>query len=452
MSSPRATHRSTTRSSRRDVLRVGLLGGLGMTLSDLLRARAATGAAQQPREDTSIVWLWMQGGAPHIETFDPKPGAPSEYRSMVGAVPTSLTGVEFGGLLPQLAQSAHRMAVIRSFGHTNGDHLGASHYMLTARDGAGGSRVQTSPSFGSMAAKVRGVSHPVTGMPTFVRLSRTISFDFDQPLWLGAANAPFDGTGQTLNNLSLAVETDRLADRRRLLRGIDQLRRDVDQSGLMDGLDAFEQQAMGVVLGDSKQAFDLTEEPDATRQRYGPGLGEQLLTARRLCEAGCGFVSLNYSYAPKSSDTPFGWDMHLGPSQAGAPPMTSQLHAAFPMFDRAVSAFIEDVAERGLDRNILLIVTGDFGRTPLINEYGGRDHWPAISTLAMAGGGLQMGQVVGTSSPKAEYPTSDLVGPENLLATMLHVLGIPADTKFTDFAGRPKYLVPEQAPPIAALI
>jgi uncharacterized protein (DUF1501 family) len=122
------------------------------------------------------------------------------------------------------------------------------------------------------------------------------------------------------------------------------------------------------------------------------------------------------------------------------------------MFDRAVSAFVTDVAERGLDRTILLVVTGDFGRTPLINEFGGRDHWPTISTLALAGGGLRMGQVVGTSSPKAEYPTSDLAGPENLLATLLHVLGIRTDTQFVDFSGRPQYLVPEASPPIAALV
>jgi hypothetical protein len=418
----------------------------------LLSRRADAAGAHRPTKDTSIVWLWLQYGAPHIETFDPKMQAPAGYRSMVGACSTSVPGVEFGGLLPGLSQNAERLAVVRSFHHTNSDHLGAAHYVLTAVNAPPATTRQTSPSFGSIAAKVRGVSHPVTGAPTFVRVSHTVSFDFDQPLWLGAANAPFDATGDSRQNLNLLVDAARLGDRNGLRRGLDRLRRDTDQSGAMSGLDSFSQQALDLILGQAGQAFDVAREDARVRERYGPGLGEQLLSARRLCEAGCGFVTVNYGWAPNPADTPFAWDTHLGPSQPGVPAMDKQLNSLFPMLDRAVAAFIEEVAERGLSEKILLVITGDFGRTPKINEWGGRDHWPGLSTLALAGGGLRMGQVVGTSSEKAEFPLSSPVEPKDLMATLFHVLGIDMQQQYADFSGRPQYLLPDHAKPIAELI
>lgn len=438
--------------TRRELLRVGALGGTGLSLAGLLRARALASARGETRKDTSVIWLWLQGGAPHIETFDPKMEAPSEYRSMVGAVPTSLPGVEFGGGLPRLARQAHRMAIIRSFRHTNPDHLGASHFVLTAQDAPIGVRDQRVPSFGSIASKVRGVHHPVSGVPTFVRVSSTISFDFDGPLWLGAENAPFDATGQTRTNLSMTVEPKRISRRTHLLKGLDRLRSDVDQSGAMTGVDAYTQKAIDLILGDSTEAFDLSREDPRVRERYGPGFGQQLLTARRLCEAGCGYVTLNYAYAPNSALTPFGWDMHLGEGQPNAPPMLGQLNAIFPRFDHVLSAFLDDVHQRGLSEKILLVITGDFGRTPKINQYGGRDHWPALSTLALVGGGLRMGQVVGTSSSKAEFPTSRPIEPKDLMATIFHVLGIDPHLQFPDYSGRPRYLLPEGAEPIAELV
>lgn len=452
MLNPRGGETRHVPITRRGLLKVGVLGTTGLGLAGLLRARAQAAARRQATKDTSVVWLWLQGGAPHIETFDPKMSAPSDYRSLVGAISTSVPGVEFGGLLPRLAQAAKHLAVVRSFGHTNPDHLGASHYVLTAEDGPIGANHQTKPSMGSIAAKVRGVSHPTTGVPTFVRLSRTVSFDFDQPLWLGVANAPFDATGPTRNDLNLIVDSQRIGQRRRLLTALDRLRREVDTSGLMEGLDSFEQQATDLILGRSKEAFDVSHEDPRLRDRYGPGLGEQLLTARRLCEAGCGFVSLNYGWAPTPKETPFAWDMHLGPAQPGAPPMEKQLKSIFPMFDHAIAAFLEDVAQRGLSEKILLVVTGEFGRTPKINEHGGRDHWPSLSTLALAGGGLRTERVVGTSSAKAEHPTSSPVAPKDLMATIFHVLGVDGKLQFRDFAGRPQYLLPDGARPIAELI
>ena len=437
------------RMNRRAAMQIGGLGASGLGLAELLRARAG---AKQNTRDTSVVWVWMQGGAPHIETFDPKMEAPSDYRSMVGAVSTRLPGVDFGGLFPGLAGLADRLALVRSFHHTNADHLGASHYVLTASDNPGGSTQQRKPSFGAITSRVRGTNHPQTRVPTFVRLKPTVSFDFDQPLWLGRANAPFDVSGGTRKNLSLSVDPTHLANRRGLLHRLDRLRRDLDHTHAMAGMDAFEQQATDLILGNTGDVFDLTKEKQTVRDRYGGGLGEQLLTARRLCEAGCGFVTLTYGWAPTPSKTPFAWDMHLGPSQPNAPPMDKQLRAICPPLDHAISAFLEDVAQRGLDRKILLVLTGDFGRTPKINAYGGRDHWPGLSTLALAGGGLTMGQVVGTSSARSEFPTSSPVEPKDLMATLFHVLGVKPDLQFPDYAGRPHYLLPAGAQPITELI
>ena len=316
-------------TSRRDLIKIGLLGSTGLNLSHHLRTQAARRNRLTGPSDTSIIWLWLQGGAPHIETFDPKMEAPSDYRSMVGALSTSLPGVEFGGQLPMLATHAHEMSIVRSFHHSNADHLGASHHVLTARDAPGGVQQQQSPSLGSVAARVRGASHPQSGVPTFVRLSRTISFDFDQPMWLGVANSPFDADGPSRSNLNISIDASRLDDRQSLLQGLDRMQREADQSGLMAGMDSFEQQALDLVSGGFRQAFDVSKENPKLRERYGPKLGAQLLTARRLCEAGCGFVTLNYGWAPTPSDTPFAWDMHLGPGQPKAPPMKQQLESIF---------------------------------------------------------------------------------------------------------------------------
>ena len=437
--------------ARRNMLRLSIAGASSFSIANVLRGREHS-LASKTNTETSVVWLWLQGGAPHIETFDPKMTAPSNYRSMVGAQSTAIPGVEFGGQIPKMAAIADKLSVVRSFQHTNGDHLGASHYVLTATDAPGGAKKQLAPSFGSITSKVRGPAHKTTGVPTFTRVSRTVSFDFDQPLWLGGEFAPFDISGPARSNLNLNVDVDRIGSRQRLRSSLDTIRRRLDQSGAMDATDKFQQQAIDLVLGNAKDAFDTTREDAQTKAAYGPGLGEQLLSARRLCEAGCGFVMLNYGWAPTPSETPFAWDMHLGPSQPNAPAMKGQLESIFPMFDHAISAFLTDVEQRGLSENILLVVTGDFGRTPKINAHGGRDHWPGLCTLALAGGGLTHGQVIGTSSTKAEYPTSSAYAPKDLMATLFHVLGINPAMQANDFNGRPNYLLPTGAKVISELV
>jgi uncharacterized protein (DUF1501 family) len=236
-----------------------------------------------------------------------------------------------------------------------------------------------------------------------------------------------------LKNLALQVEENRLADRTQLLKSLDRLERRVDQSGMMDGMDQFNQQAMNVVLGRAKEAFDLTKEDARTREKYGPGLGEELLLARRLCEAGAGFVTLNNGY----------WDHHGG--------IIPGLKELCPPLDRVVSAYIDDVTERGLLNDILLIVTGEFGRTPRLNGGPGRDHWAPTNCIVFIGGGLKMGVVVGETDSKAAYVKSRPVTVQDYMATILHVMGIDRRVQYVDPSGRPRYMV-ESGEPIGELV
>jgi uncharacterized protein (DUF1501 family) len=409
-------------STRRDFLKVGALGLGGLLLPDLLRARASAAAAGKPTKNTSVVWLWLGGGPSHIETFDPKMSAPAEFRSTVGAVQTSLPGVQFGGVFPKLARMADRLAVFHSFAHSNSGHGGGTHWVMTgynfpqADNGAPPSK----PGLGAIMARYRGPNNAVTGLPNYVRLSSILG---DGPAWLGAPYAPFDVGGNARTNMNLRLTLDRFGERRSLLKDFDQVNRDIDASGLMHGLDSFEGQAFELILSRAREAFDVNREDPRTRDHYGRGLGQQLLMARRLCEAGVGFVTLHHG----------GWDMHgqvaMGMKNLG------------PQVDHAVAAFLEDCADRGLDRDVLLVITGEFGRTPRINGGAGRDHWAPLSTLALAGGGLRMGQVIGESTAKAEIPKNTPVTPQDLMATVFHVLGMPLDLHYTDPTGRPSPMV-----------
>src|SRR6516164_6294460 len=434
------TRKECSGISRRDFLKVGTLGATGLTLTDLLRMRTHAADAGQPTRDTSVIWLWLGGGPTHVETFDPKMSAPAEFRSMVGAVQTNVPGVQIGGLFPQMARRANKMAFIRSFAHGNSGHGGGTHFVMTGSDHppADSGVPPIKPSFGSITARMRGANHPDTGIPTYVRLSGLYA---DGPNWLGSAYAPFDVGGQARSNLNLSMPLNQLNDRRNLLRQFDTMNRDMDRSGLMAGLDAFDQQAVRLLLGRARDAFDIRREEPRTRDRYSSGtagLGDNLLLARRLCEAGCGFVTMNYANSNQ------GWDMHNR--------MLPQLQQACPPLDRAISVFLDDLAQRGLSEKILLVITGEFGRTPRINGDAGRDHWGPLCTLALAGGGLKMGQVVGESSGKAEVPKTAPIYPKDLMATIFHVLGIDQQQQYVDQSGRPQFLLAEGAKPIAELV
>jgi hypothetical protein len=430
-------YRDCEGASRREFLKIGTLGAGALTLPQLLAARASAAANGQPVKSTSVVWLWLGGGPTHIETFDPKLTAPAEYRSITGEVATPLPGVTLGGTFPKMAQVADKMAFVRSFAHTNSGHGGGTHFVMTGYDNRnidnGG--LPTRPGIGAIVSRVRGANNAVTGMPTYVRLGGIGS---DGPAFLGTPFAPFDPSGQARRNMDLVVPRERLEDRRALLSGLDRINREADRNGLMEGLGHFEEQAFNLMLGKAPSAFDTKDEDPRTIASYGTGrngngLGQQLLRARRLCEAGCGFVTLSYG----------GWDMH-GNIKRG-------LQDRSPELDQAVAAFVKDVHQRGLSDQILLVITGEFGRTPKINRNAGRDHWAPLSTLALAGGGLRMGQVVGESSPKLDVPKSTPIRPQDLMATIFQVLGIDRQVQFVNAAGRPVYVL-EDGKPIAELV
>lgn len=422
-------------TTRREFLRVGALGAGAVTLPHLLAARAQAAASGKKVKNTSVVWVWLAGGPTHVETFDPHMSAPVEYRSTTGEVATKLPGVTIGGTFPKIASVADKMALVRSFAHTDSGHAGGTHFVMTGYDNRNLDNGGTSnrPAIGAIVARVRGTNHPQTGMPTYVRLGNPFRSATDGPAFLGTAYSPFDPAGQALKNMQLAVSEKRLDDRRALLTSLDRINKRVDGSGMMDGVDRFEQQAFNLVLGGAADAFDLKHENPKLVKRYGKGLGEQLLRARRLCEAGCGFVAMTYG----------GWDMHQQ--------IKSNMQRRSPELDQAVAAFVQDVHDRGLSDNILLVITGEFGRTPKINKNGGRDHWAPLSTLALSGGGLQMGQVVGESTPKGDVPKTRPIRPQDLMATVFHTLGIDQQLQFNNNAGRPTYMI-EDGQPIAELI
>jgi hypothetical protein len=405
----------------------------GLMLPDLLRARAAASQAGRSTRNTSVVWLWLGGGPTHIETFDPKMSAPAEYRSVVGAVQTNVAGVELGGVFPRMARVMDKMAVVRSFAHNNSGHAGGTHWVMTGYDypPADQGQPQIKPALGAIVARERGANNPSTGLPNYVRLNGIYG---DGPSWLGSAYAPFDTAGNARSNMNLQVTLDRLHDRRALRRTFDTMNREVDRTGLVSGLDAFETQAFDLLLSRAREVFDTSREEPRTRDLYGQnGLSQQLLLARRLCEAGVGFVTVHFG----------GWDMHGQIGQA--------MRQLGPQVDHAVSAFVQDIHQRGLQDDILLVITGEFGRTPRVNGGAGRDHWAPLSTLALAGGGLRMGQAVGESNSKAEVPRTRPITPQDLMATVFHVLGLQQDLHYLDPSGRPMPMI-NGGRPIAELV
>lgn len=446
-------YRDCSGVSRRDFLRVGALGLGGLSIADLIagRALAATSGADFLR-DKAVVMLYLSGGASHIETFNPNMDAPAPYHSLTGEVATSLPGVTFGGTFPLLAQWAQRMAIVRSFHHRVGDHDAAHVHVLTG--GADPKDAAKAQSIGSIYTRLRGASNPKTGLPTYALLTanevdsqyareKSRAERGSAPGMLGPAYGPFQHNGEeagaikgnagkkavraaragsVADDMKLALPEDRLDDRRALLTSLDRLRRDVDAGGQFDATDRFNQQAFDLVLGSASKAFDLSKEDprlleryDTTRMKIGhktfrpSTLGQQMLLARRLVENGAGFVTVHSA----------GWDMHADGNNPG---IVKGMNMLGPTVDKAVSAFFEDLDARGLFDKVLFIVTGDFGRTPKVNKNGGRDHWASLGTLALAGGGLRMGQVIGKSDRNNGEPAEDPVSPQMLLGTVMHTM------------------------------
>lgn len=405
-------------TTRRDFLRVGSLGLGALSLPTLLAAKAQAQSNGRSINNKSVIWIWLSGGPTHVETFDPKMTAPVEFRSVTGEVQTSIPGMTLGGGFPLLAKVADKLALVRSFAHGSSSHGTGTRWVMTGYKPVG--REAVKPSFGSIVSRLGGTFNPITGMPTYVR---TGNISGDGPAYLGARYRPFNPAGDARKNMLVRLPTDRINERRALLGQLDRINRDVDRSGMMKGMDGFEQQAFKLILGQAQDAFGTKGENAKTLQRYGKRFGQSLLSARRLCQAGCSFVTLNYG----------GWDMHSG--------IEKSLKRRGAEIDQGISALIEDLHERGMDQDVLVVVTGEFGRTPRINKRAGRDHWGNLCTLALSGGGLNMGQVVGKSSAKAEVPATTPIRPADLLATIFHLFGIAPQTQVIDLQGRPMYLL-----------
>ena len=462
--------------SRREFVRAGVLGMGGLTLPEFFRMRAAaaesTGNRQELPQDTSVIFLWLPGGPPHMETYDMKPEAPSDYRGVFSSIPTTVPGLDVCDLLPMHAKIAHKFNLIRSIAHNFSDHGGGHKRLMTGRDPKTPvDTVNDSPAVGSIVAKT--FENRDVGVPNYVCGADNGRQGVDVfamgSAYLGSAYTPFFVVGDPtpkdfkIPNLAPTIEaTGRLDDRTRLLANFDQYRRQADASGLMSSIDKFNDRAMGLLTSDAaRRAFDLSLESDATRDRYGRHVwGQRALMARRLVEAGCKFVTMVLEN-PYQSGIPFlkqgtyNWDSHAVNCH-----MFDDLQARLPLYDRAISAIVEDLYERGLDKKVLLVVTGEFGRTPRItNVIGsqtgvmqpGRDHWPQAMSVLLAGGGMRTGQVIGSTNAKGEHPKDRPLTPNDLWATVYRHLGIDYDRSFPDHRGRPMPILP-YGEPIAELL
>jgi hypothetical protein len=424
---------------RRDFLKIGSLGLLGLTLPQLLagRARAAYGSGR-PVTDKAVVLLFLAGGPSHIETFDPKMTAPPEVRSITGEVKTTIPGVTFGGTFPKLAQLAQRLAIVRNFGSRSENH---SFLPVTTADNP--LKAAMSALYSRVAGPINqktGAPNSVLVLPEAVQPGLKLGSNFDTgrlptlttPGELGPTYGAFDPAagGEYKRLMQPQLDPARFDDRRQLLGQLDSLRRRLDASSSLDSLGHFQQQAFDLVVRGVVQAFDLSKEAPKTVERYDTSklfrleevakwsdmkrstnlLGKQMLLARRLCEAGVGFVTV----------CDCGWDLHS--TKDVSPNMLEGMNWLGPQVDHALSAFLEDVHERGLSDKILLVVTGEMGRTPRRNSNGGRDHYGNLTPLLLAGGGLKMGQVIGESDRHAANPAADPQTPANLLATVMHTL------------------------------
>jgi hypothetical protein len=412
-------------TSRRGFLQAGVLGLTGLTLADVLRSRAARAASGKPVKDTSVILIWKGGGPSHLDTWDLKPAAPAEFRGDFQPIASSVPGIDVCELLPQSAAQMDKFAIVRSVTHPDAGHESASHYLLTGYKPTNDIPSNEMPSYGSVTAKERGPRRP--GLPAYVALPQAPRSS--AAAYLGVAYNPFSvGADPSQNNFSVrnltlpnGLSLSRLESRRALLKNIDTLRRESDQSGLMEGLDAFTQKAFEMVTSPAAQrAFALDREDADLRDRYGRNkLGQSLLLARRLVEAGVTFVTVDAG----------GWDTHANNFES--------LRKKLPEFDQGWGTLMADMAARGLLDNTLVLVWGEFGRTPRINTNAGRDHWPGAMSVVLAGGGLQMGQAIGQSDAKAEYPKERPLTPEDILSTMYHVLGIDQEKEYYNDAERP---------------
>lgn len=440
--------RRQLRASRRGFLQAGLLGGAGLSLAHLLRHEARAEATAT--RNRSVIILWMRGGPSHIDMWDPKPDAPAEYRGEFGTISSSVPGICLGDLLPKSAAILHKWSIIRSLNHHDAGHSAGDQICFTGYASGPNPDENIRPSCGSIVAEQ--LQHLSPDLPAYVMIPRMVPGT--NAAYLGVAYKPFETLADPARdepfqvpNFTMAdgLDVHRLGDRRSLLSGLDRVQAAVDRSGQMRAIDNFQQQAWNILTSTkAREAFDLDAEPRSIRERYGfqpafdpkasnrcgcPAWSQRMLLARRLVEAGVRLVTVDLRW----------WDTHVKGFES--------LRLGFlPRWDQAFTALIEDLEERGLLQNTLVVAWGEFGRTPRVNNDAGRDHYPNVFSAALAGGPVVGGRVVGESDAKGAFPLTNPKTPQDVLTTMYRFLGVDPTKHYVDNAGRPIPVLPSGQP------
>lgn len=413
--------------TRREMLRIGTVAALGLSLPEILRVEHyAKAAGTRTKDDLSVILLWMQGGPSHIDTFDPKPDAPAEVRGEFGVIPTTIPGVQVTEYLPRLAANLDKYSIIRSGYSYNASHGVADAYMLS------GYRFNASvvfPTYGSVVAKELGYRN---GMPPYIQLGTNIDRRFNGGVagYIGNEYNPFEVAEDpnsarfSIDGVALpgGISANRFTRRQKMLSELDSWQKKVEESSdVVNAMDSFYEKAFGIVTSPrAKKAFDLSAEHPRVRDEYGRNkFGQSCLLARRLIQAGVRFVTV----------TDGGWDTHQN-NFVG-------LKRKLPILDQAYAALLRDLHNQGMMDNTLVIWLGDFGRTPKVNPSAGRDHWAGSTVFTLGGGGIKTGEVIGRSTEYAEQPATEPIQVEDIAATLYTVLGIPVDKHYMTPDGRP---------------
>jgi hypothetical protein len=449
---PRSHSAFSDSINRRNFLKIGGLGAAGLSLPQLLAAEAAVGTGSSHK---SVILIYLVGGPPHQDMFDLKPDAPSEIAGPMRPTKTNVPGIEICDLFPQMAKRMDKFAVIRSLVGAQAGHDAFQCYTGRMPKDRKAPRGGWAP-FGSVVSQLQGPA--AKGVPPFVSMCYECThgpYNEPGPGMLGVAKSSFRPVGpSTMADMSLnGITLGQLQDRGQLLGSIDSFRRDTDKSGMMEGLDEFSKQAMGILTSSKLgEALDLSKEDPKVVERYGvgdtvkridgngaPRVPQSFLAARRLVEAGARVVTVNYSK----------WDWHGGPNND----IFKREREDFPIFDQAITALVDDLHDRGLDKDTTVLVWGEFGRTPRISDRTGRDHWPNVAMALLAGGGMNMGQVIGATDKHGGEAVERPVTFPEVFATLYHNLGInAASTMVMDIENRPQPVVEGNAKPIRELV
>jgi hypothetical protein len=448
-----STQRYCDGLNRRSFLQLGVAGMASIGLPRLLEAKAHSATATASRKDTACILIWLDGGPSHLDLYDMKPEAPAEYRGIWKPIRTRVPGFDITELFPRQAQVTDKFSLVRSLHHDTGDHFAGGHRMLTAKDlGVSGARTeQRFPSLGAIASHQLGPRR--RGLPAYAAVPHASSIGLNPGYFgghlLGVQHNPFQSGGDpnaanfTVQNLNLArgLTVQRLDDRRSLVGHFDQARATLDGLAESQAMDRFAQEAFDFVSGPAaRRAFDLTKEEPRLRDRYGRhNWGQSTLLARRLVEAGCTFVTVHFG----------GWDHHWN--------LKSGMENHLPRVDSAVATLFTDLAERGLLETTLVVLCGEFSRTPKMNDGGnggkpmsmgtpGRDHWGNAMFCLLGGGGVRGGQIVGSTDRLGTRPHTRPVTPANIHATIYEVLGIDRRLHLLDPTGRPVPVLDDPTP------